>query len=569
MKRYFKYILLFFTVIIISSCVTLNKGNYPRTDAYYPYLYHYNAIVNRLNGNIPFAKASLYEALKIEPNNPAILYELGICNLYIGNVDEAIFLVEKSVQLDSINKKYYTNTLLQLYDKKNLNTKALLLLDDLIIQSPNYLPHLLNYSHFLLKDNKIKEAKAFVKSKSDETNLPEFKSLLIDIYLENKQIDSALVVLNQLEALYPDNSDILLKQATIESANGNDSLAIQKYNQILFHNPSEPRAHYGLIMYSIDNNDYERSIELVNNFIENEGIDDVIKLHLLIELYTKQDFLKTKKLEIEKIESILNSNNINNLDYNKTNFMRYIQSSDFLNAKKPIEYILQIEPNNQEYWEYLTQLEYNLGNKERVIETSTSAINLFPTKSYYYIIKSVVLTEEGRVEESIITLESARGKIQEPKELSDILSTLADQYIKVKNEKKAYSYYKQSIKLNPENDHALNNYSYFLSLDKSKLSKALEMINRVVERNPSNSTYLDTKGWVLFKLGKYTEARDVLRTAIVNGGNSSAVILEHYGDALYKTGNKESAYIYWLKAKEAGGNSENLLIKIKTLKYVE
>lgn len=569
MKRKVNYIILLSSLILFSSCATLSKSNYPRTEAYYPYLYHYNAIVNRLNGNIAFSKSSLYEALKIEPNNPAILYELGICNWYTGNVDEAIFLIEKAVQLDSVNKKYYTNTILQLYDKKNLNEKALILLDDLIIQNPNYLPHLLNYAHFLLKDNKITKAKAFVKFKSDETNLPEFKSLLIDIYLENKQVDSALIVLNQLESIYPDNSDILLKQATIESANGNDSIAIQKYNKILFQNPNEPRAHYGLIMYSIENNDYDQTIELVNNFIENEGIDDVIKLHLIIELYEKKEFIRVKKNDIDKFESNLNSKNTNNLDYNKTNFMRYIQNSDYLSAKKPIENILKIEPNNQEYWEYLTQIEYNLGNKDNVIETSTKAINIFPTKSYYYIIKSVVLTEEGKVLESINTLESARVKVSDSKELSDILSTLADQYIKLKNEKKAYNYYKQSIKLNPQNDHALNNYSYFLSLDKSKLNKALDMINTVVERNPTNSTYLDTKGWVLFKLGKYIEARDVLRAAIVNGGNSSAVILEHYGDALYKTGNKESAYIYWLKAKEAGGNSENLLIKIKTLKYVE
>lgn len=569
MKRFFKYTLLIFTVIIISSCVKLNKGNYPRTDAYYPYLYHYNAIVNRLNGNISFSKASLYEALKIEPNNPAILYELGICNLYTQNIDEAIFLIEKAVVLDTINKKYYTNTLLQLYDNKNLNEKALLLLDELIVENPNYLPHLLNYAHFLLKENKIVKAKVFVKNKAEETNLPEFKSLLIDIYLDNKQVDSALVVLNQLEVLYPDNSDILLKQATIESANGNDSVAIQKYNQILFHNPSEPRAHYGLIMYSIDNKDNDRAFELFENFINNEGISDIIKLHLLIELYEKQEFIASKKDEVDKIEKELCNKNINDLEFNKINFMRFIQHNDFINAKIPIQNILQIEPNNQEYWEYLTQLEYNLGNKANVIETSSKAITLFPTKSYYYIIKSVVLTEEGRVNESIITLESAKEKIQEPKELSDILSTLADQYIKIHEEKKAYNYYKLSIKQNPENDHALNNYSYFLSLDKTKLSKALVMINKVVERNPNNSTYLDTKGWVLFRMGKYSEARDVLRTAIVNGGNGSAVILEHYGDALYKTGNKESAYIYWLKAKEAGGNTENLLTKIKTLKYVE
>ena len=131
-----------------------------------------------------------------------------------------------------------------------------------------------------------------------------------------------------------------------------------------------------------------------------------------------------------------------------------------------------------------------------------------------------------------------------------------------------YKSYQNSLKHNPSNSRVLNNYAYYLALDKKKLIKALEMSTKAVALEPNNSTYIDTRGWILFTLKRYEEARDVLRNAIAKDGSTSAVINEHYGDALYKTGNKERAFIYWDKAKELGGGTEKLDIKINTKTYV-
>jgi tetratricopeptide (TPR) repeat protein len=94
------------------------------------------------------------------------------------------------------------------------------------------------------------------------------------------------------------------------------------------------------------------------------------------------------------------------------------------------------------------------------------------------------------------------------------------------------------------------------------------MSTKAVDLEPNNSTYIDTKGWVLFQMGEYEKAREVLRNAIAKSGSTSAVINEHYGDALYKTGNKENAYIYWMKAKEIGEGSDRLDEKLRTRTYV-
>lgn len=94
------------------------------------------------------------------------------------------------------------------------------------------------------------------------------------------------------------------------------------------------------------------------------------------------------------------------------------------------------------------------------------------------------------------------------------------------------------------------------------------MSTKAVDLDPNNSTFIDTKGWVLFKLERYEEARDVLRNAIAKSANPSADINEHYGDALFMTGNKQNAYIYWKKAQQLNGGTPKLNEKIRTQQYV-
>lgn len=49
----------------------------------------------------------------------------------------------------------------------------------------------------------------------------------------------------------------------------------------------------------------------------------------------------------------------------------------------------------------------------------------------------------------------------------------------------------------------------------------------------------------------------------------NAVILEHYGDVLYKLNDTENALLYWNKAKQAGKGSEFLETKIIEKKMIE
>ena len=134
--------------------------------------------------------------------------------------------------------------------------------------------------------------------------------------------------------------------------------------------------------------------------------------------------------------------------------------------------------------------------------------------------------------------------------------------------KKCAETYEKVLKMDPEYIPALNNYAYFLSLEKRNLKRALQMSAKTVEAEPDNPTYLDTYGWVLYQMGRLEEARAQFNHAKLYGGNDNAVILDHFATVLYDLGEYRLAFSYWDKAmsKNADGEVENLEAKIAAKK---
>ena len=57
----------------------------------------------------------------------------------------------------------------------------------------------------------------------------------------------------------------------------------------------------------------------------------------------------------------------------------------------------------------------------------------------------------------------------------------------------------------------MNNLAYFL-IDKDRnINEGLELVDKALKLNPDNYNYLDTKGWGLYKQGKYKEALEILQ----------------------------------------------------------
>ena len=74
-----------------------------------------------------------------------------------------------------------------------------------------------------------------------------------------------------------------------------------------------------------------------------------------------------------------------------------------------------------------------------------------------------------------------------------------------------------------------------------------------IEAEPDNATYLDTYGWILYLLGKASEAKPYFKHAMLYGGKDSAAVLDHYAEVLYKLKEYDTARVYWNLAKAKNG----------------
>ena len=90
-----------------------------------------------------------------------------------------------------------------------------------------------------------------------------------------------------------------------------------------------------------------------------------------------------------------------------------------------------------------------------------------------------------------------------------------------------------------------------------------------VKLEPNNSTYLDTYAWIFFVQGNYTLAKIYIESALANDTTKSPELVDHYGDILFMSGDKEKALEQWKKAKEMGKESEVLDRKIAEGTYIE
>ena len=104
---------------------------------------------------------------------------------------------------------------------------------------------------------------------------------------------------------------------------------------------------------------------------------------------------------------------------------------------------------------------------------------------------------------------------------------------------------------------ALNNYSYSLVERNIHLNKALEMAKKAIELEPDNAAYLDTIGWIYYKMDNIDKALSFIRKS-VELDNNNAIVLEHLGDVLIAKNQIQEAIIYYLKAVDIDKDNEIL-----------
>ena len=113
--------------------------------------------------------------------------------------------------------------------------------------------------------------------------------------------------------------------------------------------------------------------------------------------------------------------------------------------------------------------------------------------------------------------------------------------------------------LEKNENHAptLNYLGYMWAEDGQHLEQAHEMLTRAVGQEPDNGAYVDSLGWVYFRLGKLDLAEKYLTDA-TRLLPRDATVHEHLGDVFAKRGNRERALQLYKIALDLGPEAKEV-----------
>jgi Flp pilus assembly protein TadD len=95
--------------------------------------------------------------------------------------------------------------------------------------------------------------------------------------------------------------------------------------------------------------------------------------------------------------------------------------------------------------------------------------------------------------------------------------------------------FRKILALDPNNSMTLNYLGYMLADRGVKLDDALAMLQKAVQLEPQNYAYLDSLGWVYFKLGQYPLAEENLRKASERV-STDPTVHDHLGELYERPG---------------------------------
>jgi tetratricopeptide (TPR) repeat protein len=112
----------------------------------------------------------------------------------------------------------------------------------------------------------------------------------------------------------------------------------------------------------------------------------------------------------------------------------------------------------------------------------------------------------------------------------------------------AEEHFEQCLALSPDFAAALNYLGYMWAEQGEKLERARELITRALKIEPQNPAYLDSMGWVMFKLQQPQDALDYLLQAIRLSPDPDATLYDHLGDIQAALGQTSEAHSAWRKS---------------------
>jgi len=530
------------------------------------------------------------EAVKYDPKS-GIYYSLAKSYFRLNRLDLALYNSKKAVSLDSLNKDYLY-LLGAIFSTNKQNDSAAFCFEKVIKLDSTDSGGYFNLAE-QLEATKPSESLKLYRKVIDMIG-PEW-GVLIKIADLNERLGNVKETIKTIEDLLDINpSSLELKKMLIESyiKNDNNDKAFEQIEEAMISNPED----VDLINYKgellLSSLKYKEAAELYYTLAESDQVPNQKKIEIGQRFFGLAD---KDSSNLDYAYNIFSKIKTDSVDWELPAYLGEIllkEKKDSL-AIEQFKLAAKLADWNPQLWVRLGGLLFDTGHYTQVVDLMKDVADKFPNDYAINLIYGLSLSQENnpadaskylynavkinpndlmalsaygfnlnqlkKDEEAVTYLEKAL--IIAPDDIQTI-GVLAMIYENRKQYSISDSLYQKALSLDAENILIMNNYAYSLSNRGIKLDESLEMSRKTVEKEPENSSYLDTLGWIYFKVGNYKEAEFYIKRAIEKDKNN-ATLLDHLGDVLFKKGEKNKAIEYWKNAFELDPVLENLKSKIE------
>ena len=509
----------------------------------------------------------LYEqALEKKGNKAPIYFELAqLYYDYQRNYALALSTINKALDLDDHNK-WYLFFFLKINEENGNSAMVEKGYRKLINLYPDYTEYQLQFADYYITRKQYEKALGIY----DEIENRFGPSIRINrnkflIHKGKKRYPAAVVELEKVIQLDPTEERNFLDLVDLQRLMGDEIKAEQTYLDAIFALPNATgiKDEYGHFLFLKNRTDsaydYHKEV-LLDEYYEVRYKANIIDLYLK---YERLD----PKYEIRRLQLCHYLDSLHNDDFLANQYLGELaaRKEQFEIARKHFGRAVELQPNSFDSWQNLMLTDQHLRDDSLLLIHSKAALIYFPAQAQLYLYKGSAHLGLKQYEQAIEALEEglvlANGKGQR---LYFHIS-LGDAYHNVKAHADSDGHFEKALAIDSTNALVLNNYAYYLSERNERLKEALEMSRRSNILSPGNASYNDTYGWILFLLQDFEAGLEWLLKAERNGGENSAVILEHIGDVYKERGELEQARFYYQKAVDAGGNQGELSRKMNML----
>lgn len=211
-------------------------------------------------------------------------------------------------------------------------------------------------------------------------------------------------------------------------------------------------------------------------------------------------------------------------------------------------------PNDKGLKLTLAQQLADSGKADESVQLAKSVFKGGPEDRDSYIMLSQIYMRLKRWKDSEDALAQAEKLAVRPEEKEYIRFLQGSIYERQKKFDLAEQSFRQVLQQNPSNSMALNYLGYMLADRNNHLEEALNLVKKALDFDPQNGAYLDSLGWVYFRLGNYDQAEENLRRAADKSPND-ATIQDHLGELYARTNRFKLAAAHWEHALDEWNKS--------------